>query len=417
MKSLKVLLVGLLVVGLAAPAFAQDEGKDWSFELGTFRYRFDHEVSSVFGTDETQEYMDDDFDSKWTFTKGDISLYYEIELADNNLGDDNVAQSSWDGALGAYGAKWTPESMADSGFSLQVGDFGTGFGNNINNDDSPHGSIEVAWNMGDIGIVLGYGKRYEGDTNDGDVEGDEHLIRGQVHTPLGESGFNFGAYLALYAGTDLIFAEAVDATDTTDAVAAVTGERSVVLGAVEFSGTVGSLDIASEVGFASGSTDETGVDIDLSGFYAMGGASFALGQISLAVEAGFGSGDDDLTDDKDEGFTAVNSDFWLGEIMHDEELITRTNGSGGGLSNIVYVSIGADMSPSEKLDLSGGLVYLAPIEEVNGADVYGIELYGSATYALADYVSYSLFWGFAMPDEDFVADDQFQVVNRLQFSF
>jgi hypothetical protein len=181
------------------------------------------------------------------------------------------------------------------------------------------------------------------------------------------------------------------------------------------------VDIYSELGFATGTDDaladgaQDATEIDLSGFYAMGGANVPVGQVTLGIEAGFGTGDDDPADDKDEGFTAINSDFWLGQIMHDEELITRTNGAGGGLSNIIYGLLTADMSPTEKLDLSAGFLYLKPVEEVGEAENYGLELYGSASYALADSVKYNFYWGVAIPDEDFIDESLYQVTNRLEF--
>jgi hypothetical protein len=412
MKRFTVVLTCVFIVALAMPAFAAhlDDDEQWRFNVNQVRYRFDHEIASVGTTDDSSEYMDDDFDTTWTFNKGDIEVFFELEIADSNLGDDVDPQPDWASVLGAYSAKWTPESMAEREFRLEVGDFGTGFGKYINNDDSPHGSIEVGWKMGEMSMVLGYGRVYEGDTND-DAEGDEHLIRGQVSMPLGESGFSLGAYVAAYLGADLVFEEAADE------LPAVMGDRNVFLGAVEFSGTVSSLDIYSEVGFATGKEGPSDAEIDLSGFYAMGGASFALGQVTLGVEGGFASGDDDPTDDEDTGFTAVNSDFWLGQILHDEELIVRTNGSGGGLSNLIYAQATADVSPSEKLDVSAGAIYLAPVEEVGGADSYGFEFFGSTSYQLAEMLKYNFYFGYAVPNEDFLEDNKYQFTNRLEFAF
>ncbi len=404
-KKVLALVVGLLL--LATPVFAAyvDDNDSIKFNMQRLRYRFQYLIESDYGTEDSKEYFDDDFDTTWSFSKGELELWFEIEIADSNMGDDKAPNTDWDSVLGNYGGKWRPESLADSEFTLQVGDFGTGFGKMINNDDSPRGSVGVSWKMGDVAMVVEYGRRSEGETND-DVEGDEHLIRGQVHMPLGESGFNLGAYAALYTGSDLVFAEEV------------TGDRNAFLGAVEFSGKVSNLDLYSEAGFATGKSDETGEEVDLSGFYIMGGTSVGVGQITLGIEGGFATGDEDgWADGKDEGFTAINSDFWLGQVLHDESLILRSNGKDGGLSNIIYGQVTAGMKPTDKLSLDAGLIYLKPVEEVGGADTYGTEIFGTIAYQLADSLAYKLYWGYAIPDDDFIEDNQYQLHNRLEFNF
>ncbi|GAK61447.1 hypothetical protein U27_01347 [Candidatus Vecturithrix granuli] len=410
-KKVLVLVVGLLL--LATPVFAAfvDDNDTWKFNMERVRYRFQYFIQSASGDGDTYEFLDDDFDTTWAFSKGELKVWFELEPADSNMGDDTHPNTDWDSVLGNYGAKWTPESLADSSFVFQVGDFGTGFGKAINTDESPRGSVGVSWKMGDVAVVLEYGRKYEGKTDD-DVEGDEHLIRGQVHMPLGESGFNLGAYAVLYTGSDIIFSEDVK------------GDRNVFLGAGEFSGKVSNLDLYSEFGFASGKTDETGEEVDLSGFYIMGGTSVAVGQVTLGIEGGFATGDKNGWEDgKDEGFTAVSSDFWLGQVLHDESLILRSNGKDGGLSNIVYGQVTAGISPTDKLSLDAGVIYLKPAEEIVSpytgvqADTYGTEVFGSVNYKLADSLKYILYWGYAIVNEDFIEDNQYQLHNRLEFNF
>ena len=431
-KKVLALVVGLML--LAAPVMAAhlDDDENWRFNVDFLRYRFDWEVASDFGTEDSQEYFDDDFDTTWRFNKGDIELYFELEIADSNMGDDVLANAAWDDVLGAYGAKWMPESMADSAFTLQVGDFGTGFGKAINNDDSPRGSVGVSWKMGDVAMVLEYGRRYEGCTND-DECGDAHLFRGQVHMPIGEN-FNVGAYGAFYNAADQELVGEIEVPGSDVVIAAALGDESIFLGAVEMSGSVGGASIYSEIGFAAGSRDAgvagafdeaTGQiiavsstnDVDLSGFYAMGGASFDMGQVTLGVEAGFSPGDDNPNDDKQEDFTAVNTDFWIGQILHDEGLIVNSVGKDGGISNLLYAQVTAGLSPTEKMGMNAGLVYLKPAEEVGGVDTYGVELFGDVSYKLSDNLKYVFYWGYAIPDEDFIEDNQYQFTNRLEFKF
>ncbi len=411
MKKLTRGLIFLVILVLTVPVFAQEEQAEQedklTLEWTQVRYRFEHEVSSVDGSGDMSEYFDDDFGTELTFTKGNLRLFFGLEVADSKPGGDSDPQSSYADALGDYGAIWTPESLADSDLQLQIGGFnGVSFGKLTNNADGVHGNIVVSWKMGGVDLALGYGKRYEGNTND-DADGDNHLIRGKVALPVGGS-FNIGAYTALYMGNDVLLREA------SDALPEVKGNDDIIIGGFEFAGNVSSANLYSELGFATGQ-DVT--EIDLSGFYAMGGASVPVGQVTLGIEAGFGTGADDPPDAKDEGFIAINSDFWRGKIMHADELITHTNGARGGISNIIYALLTADMNPTEKLDLSTGFLYLKPVEEIGGAENYGMEVYGSANYQLADYVSYGFYWGVGIPDEDFVDESLYQVWQRLQFSF
>jgi hypothetical protein len=447
MKALKALLICLLVLGFAIPTFAAhlDDDERWRFNIDTVSYEFDWEVASdyVGGTDDTIEFFDDNFDTTQRFNKGDLEVYYELEVADNNLGDDNPPQplgaggGDWEEALGNYSAKWTPESMADREFRLEVGDFGTGYGKRINNDDSPHGSIELGWKMGDVGLVLGYGRNFEGNIND-DTEGDGHLMRGQVSLPLGESGFSLGVYAAFYNQNDVNIQAASDATVDVDEETGlptviaprpdVQGDQSVFLGSAEIAGAVGNVDVYAEIGFSNGSQDfvenDVPVDTDLSGFYIMGGANFNLGQVSLGIEGGFSPGDDDPNDNDIEAFIAVNEDFAIGQILHDEDMIAKTSPPNGGtLSNLWYLQGTVGLSPSEKLGLSGSLLYLAPAEDVvsfftgETVDSYGVELFGQLSYQIAEGLTFYEYVGVAFPDDDFVEDTQFQLTSRLHFLF
>jgi hypothetical protein len=414
------LLACVLVVALAVPVFAQEEEEGLKFAWSQMRYRFNHFFDDL-AVGETSEYFDDDFDTKFSFSKGELEVWFEFEIADNTMGSDTAQpDGDYNNVLGGYGGKWTPESMADNGFFLQVGDLGTGFGKNVNNDDSPRGSIEVGFDAGPASIVLGYGRVYEGFTLD-DFEGDEHLARGQFSMPLGESGFNIGAYVAMYSASDIILLAEVEATDTVVTITpAVTGGYSAFLGSVEFSGTVGSIDVYSEAGFAAGSVDVANeitratAEQDLSGFYALGGASFAMGSLTLGVEAGFGTGDDPDTDDEDEGFLGFNNDFGFDMIIEDDL-------TGDGLSNKMYAKLTVGLSPTEKMDVEGHLIYVAPVEDVAGVDgktvdSYGIEVNSAVTYKLADSLSYILEGAFASLEEDWLGESSaFQFMNRLEF--
>jgi hypothetical protein len=411
--TMKKLLMCILAIALAMPvlpALAQEEENACGFcgGLTYARYRFNHYIDDP-GIGDTREYFDDDFDTVFTFQRGDVYAFFEWEISDANAGGDKAPQASYADAIGAYGGRWTPESMADSAFKLEFGDIGTGFGKLINNDDSPWGSIEVSWKMGTASVLLGFGKDYEGNIDD-DLEGDINLIRGQFHMPLGESGFNIGAYAAAYVGSDVDL--------QTDPVL-VQGDTSVFLGSLEFSGTVGGASIYSEVGFATGSMDEAvadaAVEYDLAGFYVMGGLSMAVGQITLGVEAGFGSGDDDPADDSIDDFLGFNNDFGYDMLIEDDIL-------GDGLSNKMYIKGKASLSPTEKMTVGAQVTYSAPTEDVAGVngmiDFYGVEFMGSVNYKLSDYLTYVLEAAVASLEEDWLGEDNaFQMMNRLELLF
>ena len=418
MKKLTTMLVCMLAVAMAmpvVPAMAQDEEASSPFVGGlTYaRFRFNHFVQDL-GVGDTSEFLDDDYDTTFTFKKGEVELWFEYEISDSTMGDDKETQADYESVIGGYGGRWTPEAWADHAFFLQVGDLGTGFGRNVNNDDDPRGSVEVAFKTGPASFVLGYGKVYEGDTDD-DVEGDENLFRGQVHFPLGESGFTLGAYAAVYLLGDQILVEADEDAGTTE----IKGDGTTFLGSLEMSGTAGIVDIYAETGFATGSVDELqGIDadeVDLSGFYALGGVSMPVSSVTLGLEAAFGTGDDPDTDDEREGFLGWNNDFGFDEIIEDEI-------ADDGLSNKMYVKLSLGTSPTEKMDLNANLVYVAPVEDVEGVngtvDSYGFEVNSDLNYQLAGNLKYVLMGAFASLEEDWQGESTaYQVMNRLEFKF
>lgn len=435
MKKLTTILACVFVLALAVPVLAQEEEATSPFlgGLTSMEYDFNHFVQDL-AAGSTTEKFDDDLDTTFTGSIGEISVWFDLEISDGTAGGDKAPQGSWSDVVGGYGGKWTPEAMADSEFFLQVGDVGTGFGKNVNNDDSPWGSIEAGWKMGEVSVTLGYGRVGEWNTDD-DVQGDSHLARGQVKVPLGESGFTVGAYLAMYAASDAVLREATDPSITdiqlVDPVAStyeityalpvseVLGDRSAFLGSLHLSGNAGGASVFAETGFAAGTEDyvaeNAAVERDLSGFYALGGADFTVGQMTVGIEAGFGTGDDTGTSDENEGFLGFNNDFGFDEIIEDEL-------ASDGLSNKIYGKLKASLSPSEKISLDAAVSYVAPVEDVEGAngtvDTYGFEFNGTMKYKLADNLTYKIMGAVASLEEDWQGESSaFQFQNALTFSF
>lgn len=421
MKKLIACLLAALFLMPAVVAFAQDED-EISVSITTMRYRLEHQFqSSNQSNDNVGEYFDDDLDMEFKFERGDLSFSMSYEHADGNYATDYAEQGeSATSFIGGYSISWSPEAWADKNFTLSAGDLGNCWGKCVfypTNEESDRGAINASMTLGTVDLSLEYLKEIEGDTDD-DVDGDQNGFRTWFSMPLGESGFSIGGYGGIISGSDVITQEAVEADPDagTEAVPEEKTSLSGFVGGVEFSGDLESIGVWSEVGFASGTREVTGhADVDLTGFYAMGGADFTVGQITLGVEGGFGSGDDDPDDNEEGDWIGPATDFWIDGIMHDYE--AYINGGDGGMNNLTYARVKADMSPTEKLSLFASLAYLMPTEEVGGVDTYGMDFYGSATYTLSDNVSYSLGLWVAMPDEDFVEDTKYIVRNRLQFAF
>lgn len=410
-----VLLSLIYVISFIHPVYAESP---WNFGSGQIRCYFDHGVLSSVKTDE-QYTLREDVDVTWNLRKDNLEMYVELELANEHVGEEQSNQSLWNMASGKYGAKWTPAFLDNNQFSLEIGNIGPRFGKSINNSRSSSGSIELAWKLGNIDLALGYGRTADNEREKDDFPyGAGHLVNGQVHFPLGKTGFNLGAYAAMYAGSDMLFTQMNQK-----------GDIGVVLGSVELSGKIRGFDMYSEVGFAAGngetSYSETTASkkIDLSGFYAIGGTNVDIGQVTLGIEAGFASGDDNPNDNHDQGFTSLKSDFGLGEILHDEGFITRMNGGKSGLSNLIYAQIQATMLLLRKIGVSGGLLYLTPAETVTSPytnkaiETYGMEVFGGVNYEIADYIKYYFDFGFALPDQNFLKDNPYQITNGVEIKF
>jgi hypothetical protein len=426
MKKIMVLLGCLVVVMCVLPfiSFAADEGV--KFDIKMVRERFDYRYELLDGGSDPAEYFYDRFDFRWEVSRGDVLFHSEWRFTDNIMGADKNPQqskSSRDGynyALRNYYIQWSP---ADKGFTLKVGKGGTGFGQQVNNDNddsAARGTIETTFNVGKGTAVVAYARYLEGDTID-EVEGDENSVRAQVDLPLGESGFNLGAYAAFYAKSDLI----LQAADAATSAPEVKGDGSAFLGSLGFSGNLGNLNFYSEAGFATGKEDRLGtnaaVEYDLSGYYALVGGSVPVGQVTLGFEGGYGSGDSNPNDTKVKDFLAPHeTDHCVGEVLQDEGVCGVANG-GCGLSNVTYGFVTATFSPTEKLTILGGLLYIKPTEKVTSSvtgkevDTYGFETFWNVSYKLSDYLTYYLAGGYVFANEDFLEDNPFQVWNRLEF--
>ncbi len=428
MKRILAMLGCVVVIGvLPLVTLAEDEGL--KFDVKMVRERFDYRIELLDGGSDAAEYFYDRFDFQWDVSKGDVLFHSEFRFVDNIAAGDYYpakSSSSRDGynySMRNYYVQWSPESLADKGFTLKVGKGGTGFGQQVNNDNddsAARGTIEATYKIGSGTAVVAYSRYFEGDTID-EIEGDEHSVRAQIDLPFGKSGFNLGAYAAFYTKSDMSLQEAVADANVPE----VKGKGTAFVGSVGISGKVGSINFYSEAGLASGEEDRLGnnaaVKYDLSGFYALIGGNVPIGQVTLNFEGAYGSGDDNADDTDVKDFLAPHeTDHCVGEILQDEGVCGVANG-GCGLSNVTYGLVSADFSPTAKLSVSGGVLYIKPTEKVvspvtaQEVDSYGFEVFWNVGYQITDYLSYKLMGGYAFVNEDFLEDNPFQVWNRLEF--
>jgi hypothetical protein len=311
--------------------------------------------------------------------------------------------------LKTYFFKWSPAALADNEFTFRTGNYyGMEFGKMIQSyNGERRGGFDISWKMGNVNAVFEFHKVTEGNTND-EVEGDEHRIAGMFTMPIGEK-FTVGAFGAFHFGSDLILEAATDTTP------AVKGDKSYFLLSTELTGSVSeTVSFYVEAGMASGTEDvDATTEMDLSGFYAMGGTELTVGKVTLGVEAGFGSGDDDAHDNENGAFLGA-TDFWVEGFMHD--WYASINDGNGGINNLTYAKFTASTDLSDKVSLFGALSYLKPTEEFDGIDTYGMDSHFQFLYKFSSQVRWYVDLWYALPDENYAEDNKFWFTNRLQLS-
>lgn len=460
MKRSKVYNVCLLIMLLVIPAMpvlAEDEEDSIKIEVPFFRYRLSHIVESELRrgffsidgfTGASQEYLEGELDLGISIELSRyVNAQVELELDDNYMGDDNEPQpGGYNDVIKGYWLSWSPAALRDNFFWIKVGDFGSSFGRYVNNNDSPRGSLEVSWILKNILFGLGYGRTFEGETND-DVIGDGHLIRGHLHVPVSDSRFSIGAYGALYLDRDVLLQEAsyvLNSDNELISTPVLTSDATIFSGAIECSATIHASEFYTEFGFTTGSMDLPSedfnmaytaggnlilystdiVDVELSGFYALGGAKFDFKPFFVGIEAGFGNGDgnrSDISDGEITGYLGPYNSFSIDEIIEDE-LLLLYNGA-AGLAGLTYLKVEAGVNPTERLYLSAAVIYEKPTEEFTSSvtaqqvDTFGIEFDTELSYQLTKHVNYVLTAAFAAIDDNWFEEDQFQVMNSIEFEF
>ena len=323
-------------------------------------------------------------------------------------------------------------------------------------------AAETEVQIGNIDLVFHYHNRLPDGMAD-ETNNNTTLLDSRLRIPLGETSFQLDAYTAaaVYAAAERS-PEIESLATQRYTLSEFVDARDVVFGSIEVSGTIKTFDVYSEVGFVTGVNRQQGLstskpltspsktvtlkqyssealtemsalgledsqntgDSMSSGFYAVGGTKYTAGRMILGLEAGFESGTDDtefeqLYDD----YSVVTPEMNTGQLLHNPGSLITTCNQDGSVSDVVYAQVTADMQPSQKLNVSGGVAYVKPMRDIVSADTaktadrYGLELFGSASYELSDYLQYKLSWGYAMPDKDFVEENQYQIINQVEFRF
>lgn len=446
-----VLLTGICVF----PVFAQEQKNSNLFqgELTYIRYRLDRNTLPRWEFESIAGLVESDPDTTFLTLENTaidrIDAYVEIADFDFTLGNRYIVQHDAAGTVEASETPWIPGSSTARTICVDIQDvYADSFGTNDNDNPFSYNSPGASWNIGDIALVLDYDKIYENLAGDR-YSRDEHLIRGKLNMPLGESGFSFDAYLAMYtAGTDHVYeilperstpqgivqipvpeileevgntAQATfvespsgrsDPVTTYASVSKGMTPRSAVAGAVNFSGALRGVDVFTEVGFAGTGEDPGDTvadDLRVASFYALGGAKYTVGQVTLGVEAGFENGDAPI-DNLTENFSGFENDFEFDRLLEDGI-------PGDEFHNKLYAKLSAHLNPTEKIRVEGAFSCVKPVEDGSRTGSYGFEINGTFYYSLADYIKYLVKAGVASSEDDFIEDSQYKIMNKLEFRF
>jgi hypothetical protein len=458
MKNSEGFRVGLLslLCLLSAVIAAADEESSMKVTVPVFRYRLDHVIESDLYRGLLSEFEGE----TWEYLRGELELgisfdlsryvnaYIELRLDNNYMGENNPPQpGGYNDVLRHYWVRWSPAAFSDQALMLKVGDFGTGFGRFVNNNDSPRGSIEVSWIMRDMAFNLGYGRTFEG-SQFNSAHGDGHLIRGQWRWPASSGNFSIGTYGAVYIDRDVLVQDAdygISLDQEPTLIPELLSNGTVFVGAVECSGGIRNIEVYTEFGMTSGSADLASSDdlniaygaggnvflyntalseVKLSGAYALGGLTVDFDSFAFAVEAGFGNGDGLYTDTADgeiRGYLGPHNSFSIDDIIEDKLLLLH-NGA-AGLAGLTYLKMTVDVKPMPRWTVAGAVVYEKPtkpfMSPITGQRVesFGFEFHARSTYQFTKHLDYAVMAALALIDESWFEDNQFRLRNSLEFKY
>lgn len=137
---------------------------------------------------------------------------------------------------------------------------------------------------------------------------------------------------------------------------------------------------------------------DYAGYAFKANAKYGIdlaGKLDFMGEFAMGSGDDDLTNDEDASFQAINSDYRPGLMFGYYGM--------NGLSNLTTWNVGAMWAPSkvEKLTLGAKFYNFSPTEAPAAYDTIGNELDLCANWKHSENVGLKAYFAYFMPNSDY----------------
>lgn len=187
-----------------------------------------------------------------------------------------------------------------------------------------------------------------------------------------------------------------------------------------FDGQFGPLNAKADVGYRFGKNHATGSDIE--GFSAYAAAFFNAGMANLGLEFAYNQGDDPNTA-KTEGALPMDYHGPFNSIVLynnlDYDGFATNKGADVGVNNAIALKASATASPSEKVSLTGAVVW-AQLDQVAAgmSDALGVEVDGILSYSIYDNVTYTLGLGYLFAGDAFGSvGDPFAMMNALNIKF
>lgn len=214
----------------------------------------------------------------------------------------------------------------------------------------------------------------------GDVDGDEDLVGVTANYPVNDY-LNPTAYVYM---------------QKTDNPAGTPNDKLNVMG-VKATGKIADLNLNYYGEFAMNSGEQNATE-DYAGNALRLGATMDVelaGKWAFNAEIARGSGDDDGTDDENNDFTAISSNYRPGIVY---------GGFNAGLDNLTVINVGAMYTPAkiEKLTLGAKFFNLTPTEEPAAYDAIGNELDLCANWQHTENVSLKGYYAMFMADKDYM---------------
>jgi hypothetical protein len=186
-------------------------------------------------------------------------------------------------------------------------------------------------------------------------------------------------------------------------------------------------DVELQTGEAEG-TGGLGTDVDFSGWAFLAGADYMISGIRLSGEIAYGSGDETESTDEIEGFINALDNTQHYTYVYEYRSRAATGTTLSGITNTLYINVGASLNPTPDLTVSGDVYYLQADEDVslNGAkadDDIGWEVDGLIQYKIDRNLTYFVEGGILFPGDAYdladgsSADSAYAIRNGLILSF